>query len=313
MDSRGNTHRTGIVVASLALSACGGGGGAINSTPPPPTFAYTKIADTTGTRNFDSASTSLLPLGGPPATTPTRKFGEGVKITYDATAGTYALQIDGTSQTFGPSDLDPASTPQMRRYRAALDNALLTIVTPNPGGVDLSYTRIASWAKVGLGQVNQRLAVFGAPTQAGDMPRTGSANYSRIAVDGVLHSSSGGISTLETSTGSFTANFASGSIQTELNLKGTSTPMVGPLGGGTPISLSSIGTIASGTSGTIAPGGSGFDGSFANTSPAGGVSGSFTGSFFGPQAAEFGYVFQLTGATSELGFISSYGTVTGAK
>lgn len=311
MNSHGNTYRIGIVVASLALSACGGDG-AINSTPPPPTFTYTKIADTTGTRSFDSASTSLLPLGGPPATTPTRKFGDGVKITYDATAGTYALQIDGTGQTFGPSDLDPASTPQMRRYRAALDNALLTIVTPSPGGVDLSYTRIASWAKVGQGQLGQRLAVFGAPTQAGDMPRTGSANYSRIAVGGVLHGG-GGIYTLETSTGSFTANFASGSVQAELNLKGTLAPMVGPLGGGTPISLNSIGTIASGTSGTIASGGSGFDGSFANTSPAGGVRGSFAGSFFGPQAAEFGYVFQLAGATNELGFISSYGTVTGAQ
>jgi len=123
---------------------------------------------------------------------------------------------------------------------------------------------------------------LGQETAAGDMPRTGTGAYSGI-VDG--YASVGGTGyRLLGSTGTLSADFASGAISTSLILRGNTDFLTGTLG-----SNRNFGTLT-GTGG-IASSTNEYSGGLAGF----GMDGSFAGRFFGPAANEAGFGFGAVG------------------
>jgi phage baseplate assembly protein gpV len=281
--------------ACFFVSACGGGGGGVGSTPPP-TFNYTAYANLTGSRNFESASLDLLSGFGPPQVTPTTNFGQGMDISYDATAGSYTVTSSGTSATFTSADVDQTqSTPEFRVYSNG--SGSLVVGVPEAGDVDLTYTRIITWGRGDGGFFRQTAAIFGVNTQSGDLPRTGTASYSKISVAGSVFTNDEFYS-LEESVVTFTANFGAGTVQTNINLVGTA--LVSQIPDQPLDTLSGSGSIATSTS------------SFGGTLTGTQLNGNFAGGFFGPQAQEFGYLFNVAGTVGG-NTASGIGSVVGTR
>ncbi len=126
--------------------------------------------------------------------------------------------------------------------------------------------------------------VYGIKTAPGDLPTSGTASY-RTTLDGVF-AGNGGVYTLSGNS-AISADFAAGTIDFSMNPTGRnivdgSSKAFGALLGS--------GTITSGTTG------------FTGTSDAvsmNGYSATLAGQFYGPQGAEVGSTFQLTGADGQ--------------
>ena len=323
----------------VTLSACGGSGGGIVTTPPPvstpgPTPApapaptptptppaYTKFADLTGDQDFQNAAAeqrSVTDINGQRTDSfALANFGSGITFTYDSVSDSYTLtQADGITSTFGPSSLQASSTADLRIFQqlkypnnpnSSEEN--FRIVAPLINGVALSYTRIGEWFAYNTADFTPPFIrtgtrfVAGVPTVASDMPTSGSATYSSVISSGFVRSDSNAFS-LSDSTATFDANFLNGTINTSLSLNA-----LDGLAGSNPFSLGTVTGIGMVNNGT-----SSFDGDFT----ASGIftNGEFSGSFFGPAALEFGYVFILNGNGNLNGTVenfSIYGAVAGAK
>ena len=302
-----------LTVLGLLLAGCGdGGGGSVASTPVP---TYTKIADMTGNRTFQTAGVTYSASQAGFSNGASNAFGSGVTVAYTASSDSYTLTApDGASQSFGPAELQAPnpSAPNTILYvktNGATSDGLNLIVPTTTGGLPLSYTVIGIWGTIDTSNNTStfRIALGGAPTIASDMPKTGTANYA-VGVGGsaaVTSQSPLGVPTNTsyslsgTSSGTFAANFGAGTIQTSLVLAGT-----GGLSGppGAPSAVQNFG-LFTGT-GQLTSGGPGFSGTLTGTS----VFGVFSGAFFGPQALETGYVWSLNGPS-----FSGVGVVTGVK
>lgn len=279
-----------FLALALTLSGCGGGGGsggtAVVSTPPP-TATYTKLANLTGDQSFQTAGVQyavgtginytqakMLPLG------------SGVQLNYTASSNTYTLtDTSGDSSTFTATDQvsnPPANSAQWQKTSANLVERL-TLSTPVVNGVPLSYTVAASWLRLDPNTLvgTERVTLGGAPTQTGDMPVSGSATYT-TGVDGKLDQPSinTGYTLKQNSTATFSANFANNTVATTLNLSGVS------------ITSPNSAAVALGTyTGTGTISGNKITGTVGNST----TTGAFTGLFLGPQAAEFGAGWNLSG------------------
>lgn len=285
------------------LGACSGGsgGGGLSITPTPTPASYTKIADMTGDRSFQTGGIQYNtgPAGFSNAST--LAIGSGVTVAYTAASDTYRLTApDGSNVTFDPSNAQPpqpGSTAQVwvKTVGTTRDQFFLSI--PTVSGVPLSYTVVGSWGRFdttnNTGIV--RLAVGGAPTLASDMPKTGTATYSTATGGSAVAT---GVSVPYTLTGNststFSANFGTGALTSSLTLAGT------PASGGG--AVTNFGTY-NGT-GAIAASGPGFTGTLTGA----GATGLYSGAFFGPKALEMGYEWSLTGSN-----FTAVGTVTGVK
>ncbi len=286
-----------------------------------------------------SGSTSSFPFSTWNTTAfTTAPFGNTVTIDYNSAASTYTVNLpDNTSLQFTPADLVTTNTdPNLIAYRNPLTltglttlSTALTILTPQIAGVDLTYTRIGFGARTmgqsGQAQVRESITgVFGVPTVGTDMPVSGTASYNKIYITGTAFAQSTAAPWpgqslppakfaygIKDSTGSFTANFASGTIQTTINLIYTATSTGTNTTGGQivfniPPPISPFGTLTG--TGTISRGTPNFAGTMTGTGTF--VNGDFSGAFFGPQAAEFGYAFSVVGA--EAGS-AVFGAMVGAK
>lgn len=153
---------------------------------------------------------------------------------------------------------------------------LLTTSTPTVEGVRLSYTRSGGFSDYAPPQHGTELHdfVFGMPTPK--MPILGTADY-HTDVTGIVIQGTDGYSLNPLSTAKFVVDFATGEILTELGLNGS-------LIGGS--ETKDFGMVNA--SGFLKNGGPAFLGNF-NTN----ADGYFAGSFFGPNASEFGYGFSL--------------------
>lgn len=284
----------------LPLAGCGGGsgaGGGVSSTPTPPA-SYTKIAEMSGDRTFQTAGTQYTVSNAGFTNGSTFAFGGGVTVAYSAGTDSYKLTApDGSTVTFTPANVATPPFPNSQQWSKpnGTGQDTLLLIVPTVNGVPLSYTIVGNWghADTSTGPTVFRLAVGGAPTLASDMPRTGSATYSAAAggsafQSGALYSLNGNTSA------TFSANFASSSVTTALTLGGTAQPNG---------AVTQFGTF-NGT-GTISSSGPGFTGTL---SGANGVTGAFSGAFFGPQALEMGYDWFMSGGT-----FSAVGTTTGVK
>ena len=302
-------ERTKLVLAcgvTVFLGACGGGGGLASSGPPPspPGVTYTKLADMTGDRTFQTAGVTYDATAQGFTNASAQSFGTGAQVAYNAANDSYTLSATGaTTATFTPANLvQPQPAPNTVQYlirsNTNVPTDVLTLIVPRTsGGVPLSYTLIGTWAtNLASGTPTYRIGIGGAPTQASDVPRTGTASYS-VGVGGAAIENGTSYDLAANSTGTFSANFGNSTVSTTLNL-------IGVQGSNTPVSFGSFNG-----SGTISSTGPGFTGTFTGTAyNAFPVSGLLSGAFFGPQAAEMGYAYTLSA-----GGFSAVGAVAGTK
>jgi hypothetical protein len=290
----------------LALSACGDGGG-VSSTPTPTPASYTKIADLSGDRTFQTAGVQYNTGAGGFTNGSTQALGSGVTVAYTASNDSYKLTApDNSTATFGPANVvtsppPPANTMVWANNNGTSTDRLNLIVPTTAQGVPLSYTLVGTW-----GHLNNpgnsgvyRIAVGGMPTLASDMPRMGSATYT-VGVGGAAIQNGAAYTLDGNSSATFTANFAANSVTTALNLAGTPVQPGTPFPGGTP--ATPFGSFTG--TGMISSSGPGFTGTLTGT----GVTGVFSGAFFGPQALEMGYGWYLSGTQ-----FNAVGVATGVK
>ena len=281
------------------LSACGGGSGGVNSTPTPPpaSASYKTLDQLSGSPTFQTAGVSLPVAAGANGPAKDYKFGAGIVLAYDAAADSYTLTSpDGYSVTMTEANLDPSSTPDNSNYvkNNGLTEDRVTLGRRQVNGVRLNYTMFGSWAhtgdvndRVGTGRTN--LAFGGVPTQASDVPKSGTANYDTFVGGTIINENTPYLlndqaSGASQSSATFSINFATGAVDTTLNLGGA------PLGGG---AFTDFGKFTG--TGTLDSGGPGFSGALAGAN----ANGAFAGALFGPQGKEMGFAWYLLGATLE--------------
>jgi len=280
----------------LLLSGCGGGGG-VASTPPP---TYTKLADLTGNRTFQSAGVHYTLAGIQPSAFSVQKYGAGVTIAYNASNDSYTLTApDGTTETFSSATNTPPPGYVPPPNSLVFFNSMGGVFGFQPAsvnGVALSYTALGAWLHSQNG-LDVYAAVAGVPTIASDMPRNGTANYQTSILGGVYTGDPNSYELTSDSSATFSANFGAGTVATTLHLVGAQNNLP-------PVDFGSYTG-----SGTIASASPGFSGTLASTSPNPIMpNGEFSGVFFGPQAKEMGYSWYLSGAS-----ISAQGGVVGTK
>lgn len=292
--------RSAAPVAALLLSACGGGGGGgVNFVPaPPPTptpaptpspsydsFPLTKsvsfdtiMAERWLDRSLASHVNNFLVAARP----------SGFTISYDATTGSYTVTGEGTVQTFTDSErsssgyFDTYTNPGYPASHLTLFNN--TRVDPALSGapVQLSYLSFGretfdhQFDNNATGWHWDTYFLFGYPTEASDVPKTGTASYSTAAFASYTTLNKDDPITTVTGTAAFTADFGSGTVSTALTL---------PFSHDTSTSSTYNGT------GTIS--GNQFSGQFSTSDDPYFGSGNFDGGFFGPAAKEMGYTFSL--------------------
>lgn len=303
-----------ISAMTLLLAGCGDSGGGVASTPVPPA-SYTKIVDMTGNRAFQTAGVTYTTNASGISNGATNLYGSGVTINYAAASDSYTVTAPGgATQTFGPAELQPTdpSAPNVAQYVKVNGTTRdqLTFVATKIGGVPLSYTLAGTWGTIDTSNNTgtYRLAVGGSPTLTSDVPKAGTASYA-IGIGGTAVETPPGsfpfagtpYSLSGNSFGTFSANFASGTVQTSLTLAGTGGLSAVP---GSPPPLKNFGSFTG--TGTLTSGGPGFSGTLSGAITQAG--GSFSGLFLGPQASEVGFGYVLEGP-----YFSAAGGVTGVK
>lgn len=247
-------------------------------------------------------------------------------ISYDAATNTYALNVTNSAgqsskQIFDPQAAGPRGTisangnpdPTEVRYEkgdcftgGCYGGERLSITHTGAASFAYTYTAVAmvqfsSSSALGSFSFQDEVAVFGMPTPATAVPRTGSATY---ALDL--------LSNIYTGTGTGSVNFGAGTY----DFSGTINQVLGV--------STNTGTFQS--SGKLASGSNGFSGivnlSVTRTFPSGSPSGTekyafrgpIGGSFFGPAAQELGgaFVAPATSYTSTAGSIGEPSPIYGA-
>lgn len=287
---------TGGLYLAVLLSACGGGG-SVNSTSPPsstptPTATNGNLTGPLVSETFQALGVinRFTAAGGTGNVTSSQPLSsKAIQVSYDASSSSYTIAT-GTlpDATFtGASKSAADSTSDITVYDKSSGTKTDNLVLFNPGAgnkqLALTYTTYGGWLTINTStslDVSTVFFVFGVKTATSDMPKTGTATYKSV-IDGLFAGSSGIYALGGTS--SLAADFGVGSVDFQMTPLGQNI-----LTGAT----KNFGTLIG--SGTIAAGGSNF---VATSDPqiGGGYAASLAGQFYGPQAAEFGATFQLTG------------------
>ncbi|MBO9603218.1 MAG: transferrin-binding protein-like solute binding protein [Novosphingobium sp.] len=275
-----------LLPLGLMLTACGGG--AVDSTPTPtptPTpVAYDTVEQTLAKRGDKSFVTGGTKWHGVYGVSETgyqaMPLGSDLTIEYVASLDAYRVTEKGGAGYVLPLSLEQYGGPHEVVYYSPGpdDEVLLRVIVPTLNKVPLSYTRFASFGHHDLSTHDYETYVvaWGVPTQAGDMPKAGTATYT-LQLGGTV-SKDGMVYPVSDSPATFYANFGNGTVATTLTLSDEVDDAVTVLG-----TLNGTGSIASsGFSGTLTGGDGG--------------SGVFGGGFFGPQAAEVGFTWWYDGS-----------------
>jgi hypothetical protein len=311
---------TSLFTLAIALGGCGSSGsdGGVASTPVPsaaPPVVNTQLP-LTETETFNQAASAKI-VGTvdtrtgavEDVTLPSRASFATLSVAYNATRNTYTVADEASSKTFAPADLT-AGTSSFDHYTqtttvpgggpgsTTVSDLYLFRPGVNNSRLSLTYATYGVWATSQQGSSNTRLlsrfATFGVQTLLTSMPRTGSGTYTGI-VDGVATVDNQAYR-LTGSSGTVTANFATGVVRTNLALVGN--PDVLSLAEGN-VALGSL----TGT-GAIANQSNRYTGTISGL----GASGSFGGGFYGPNALETAFAFSLNGDTN-----SAVGVFVGKK
>jgi hypothetical protein len=321
----------GMLLCSVALSACGSSGGGNNSpvvvpgpgstptpspssspTPTPsPSATYKTYAELTGDQRFKTACAAFIFNSTPPIVTPATAFGNGLMLDHAAAPDSYTITGDGVAQTYGPADRDPAAPSTVISYLKTVSGFTerFTIARPGVGGVGLDYLRVFTLrAQKGSGPTNYS-CVFGVPTLVSDRPAAATVTFTRIGLGGSAYKAQAGVVgaySLEGSSTTFAVNLTTGKVNTTIHLLGTLQTPTGPSTTNVELgTYSGVGDIdlASGS----------FSGQFFNPdgSP---LFAYFGGWFFGPQGREAGFTSSIAKRdTVNNADISSVGTVVATQ
>lgn len=269
--------------SSGGFRASGGGQSPLLNTSLPPSVnekfnaASAKIILDVAKANGASSGVSL----------PSRASYATLTISYDAAAKSYTVMDEASGRTFVPANI-AASNNTFDVYQQNNGNSIEELRLFKSGNQNsqlaLTYVTYGLWSTYQPGQAAThyltRFAVFGIQTGAAGLPKTGQATYNGV-VDGIA-AFDGRSYRLAGSSGSLTADFATGVIRTALNLRGT-----------TDVTSDAIGAVDLGTlkgTGAIGVDTSRYTGTITGLQ----MDGSFGGAFYGPNAAETGFAFSLT-------------------
>jgi len=301
----GSKVMTSVLACGL-LAACGGGGSGVGSTPPPPVATPTPSPTPTPTptpapTNSDignlvadesfatlaSSSDFELALSDANVTT-TGLASRNLTIAFDADSNSFTVSVPGTSQTFGPADIDQSvNIPNITFYAAGDNDAsqFLTITT-QPAFIDSPnrYAALGYWQRNVLGGGQQDTLfdtfIFGFPTAPASVPVVGLASY-YVDIFGAF-TLAGEEARAIAGAGNLELDFETGTWRVRTTLGEYPLATRDFISGGTLV-FNADGFVTSG---------SGLDGVFTYTNADNQVvSGEVQGGFYGPAAQEVGAVF----------------------
>ena len=270
----------------FVLAACGGGGGdSAESTPPPPPAP--SAFPLSSSQSFETLAVTRILNGSDEAHVLLSNPPPHVRVSYDASAGTYTVSDDVASATLNDTCCHSTSGlfDVYTKNQATVTDQLKVYGNARAGGpqvgapFQLTYLSFAVWTHGDLvtGDSRKSHILFGYPTATSSMPTTGSASYQTM-VNATMFEGGPGYPNNNSDvdgTATFTATFATGAINTELSLARQGGQSLGVYTG--------TGTINSGNQ---------FIGTFTSTNPYF-SDGNFQGGFFGPSAVEMGYNFEI--------------------
>ncbi|WP_271438896.1 hypothetical protein [Pontixanthobacter luteolus] len=269
---------------STGGGSSGGGGGGSSGGTPTPTISYTKFAELTGDRSFNTACTLIVRSGASTSAPAATSFGDGLTYIFDESADTYSITASNLNLTFAPADL-ASEDAQGFRYEKANANGGQpdTFIVFNPG-ITVQPTDYARVSRVitaaANGSQEDYRCVFGVPTELEDSLPAGTVSYSQYFTTGTafLEEVGGNLRAfnLRSTELSFAANPSNGAVDFTLTVKGTESGTA---------TVSELATFSGSTS--IDGTNQSFDGLLADGNNV--ATGSFGGWFFGPQGAEIAF------------------------
>lgn len=301
----------------LALSACGDGGssGGVTSTPTPPatpaTFtsfsamqksATTQITGSTREGSYTGSTTSNVVNSVTQSTTGNAT----VDITLDSSGNQTQVSLTGSQSSISFSTTDGSTSSHLSNLNAPgailaeSGNKQNLMISGDYNYLGYNYQDFGVWA-TGLGTGSGHYGAFsvGATTPGASVPTTGSATYNGYA--GGLYASSTGAVYAAVGSAMFTANFANRNVSVS-----TSNTEIADL---TTNSVSSAPYLNFSGNLTWSSGSSSISGAFSTTTTMPNtnyyLSGSASGSFYGPSASELGGTFTISGAGAN--FIGAFG------
>ena len=310
--------------SALILASCGadGSGGSASGTPTPspsptpsptptptptptPVASYSTFDGLTGDQTYPTGCASAQFPAGLPTISSATDFGAGLQFTYTAATQIYALNGDGVSLSFGPADhsaLNSGANADV--WIKGGDDLTLEALTW--AGTRMVYNRVSYLDTKKAGVSVAYACITGVPTLAFDVPTSGTAAFPKAGMDAGAFTLSGGTVTnysLAKTIVSFQADFAAKKVTITLHLIATTS-------GPAPHTDVDLGTVTG--SGTIDGATGRFSGSWSSTDRD--ASGNFAGSFFGPQAQEFGLSYSVSGKDGAgTRVFASYGAINGSR
>jgi len=290
-------------LSCLLLAACGGGTVNSTSTPTPsptptPTPVSNAIANLIGQQSFPKAAAKsemniTVPSGIVQSGSESRPT---IMVRYDAASQSYTVTETDRSRTFTQTDMRPERFSGETSYGRSTENtsSYLTLANaPYHGRLSANrYVGLGYWQEnVRVGDTQQtRFTSFtyGSVTATSSIPRTGTAHW-LTDIFGILMMNGQELRTIQAD-GDFDIDFSIGAFVATANIDESDIVSGGGAGG-------SLRFEAGGTLGS----GSDFTGAFGyGSSGMGLLTGTLSGSFYGPGAAEIGGIFNASNGTSSL-------------
>ena len=294
--------------ASLFLCSSAAEARRLRPAPPPTKFPIT------GSARFNASvgEAVFAPMGSSSYVEQVGAIGAGgVTISYDSGTGTYSVRdmADGFAASnvrrSGQSGIYDVYSKQSRGIVDEIK--IYNAAHAGLSAVRLTYVNFGMWTHRDSNSATTRqyALVYGFPTAEGAIPRSGSASY-RTMVNGssTLIGTNGGTRDIG-GTASFDVDFASATVNTQMNLAYVVDDAQYPIG----TFSGSSGIYGNQFWGPLTSDASYFDG------------GSFAGGFYGPAAEEMGYSFAIHRYNSDpysgaaLNYLDEaiVGTVVGAR
>ncbi|WP_157081258.1 transferrin-binding protein-like solute binding protein [Novosphingobium naphthalenivorans] len=211
-------------------------------------------------------------------------FSRDGAIAYLSASQSYSVLNSTPNFTFGPADLVSSSTTIIDYHHAGSDSEAANFTIENPSSA-FTYTRrsnLLSQFVQGPGGTDGRriFCVLGTPTRTDDIPPQSKVNFTQFAINGVIYDRRSGSTkfyTVSSGSATLSVDLTTGVVASNLSLHGVdsqgNTVDLGPYNMQASIDINTAGFF--GVPSVIETG----------------TAAGFEGGFYGPQGAEFGYVF----------------------
>jgi C-lobe and N-lobe beta barrels of Tf-binding protein B len=232
-------------------------------------FRYREIDPTTGKLAISATGDAGL--------------GPEVTISYDPLRDAYTIRDNSVTESFGRSSRSVSGFYNVYTTKTLQTSDRLALFNSSAASapIKLMYLNFGSWSHTNLtsGDKNEYYFLYGFPTASSSMPRTGTASYTTFVTGNSVRTGAYAGTWQVGGNANFSANFAKGTVNTQLNLT-----RIDPAGNSVIGSFAGTGSIYAASQ---------FTGNLTSSVPSF-YAGSFAGGFFGPGAAEMGYGFGIT-------------------